>query len=100
MSYDPFNPVDPSVPLDPPAGSPFMRVACRYCADGRLRVYADGPATEHDPFSRLPFEYAVAVQPDRRDSLGHAAVDMRCGGCDSPYTLLIHADGRMELRDA
>lgn len=102
-SSDPFaSPIDPSVPLTPPAalGSPFMRIACRNCTGGRLEVSPPADPTPDDPFIRLPFEYAVAVQPDRKDAPGHLAVDMRCEACGSSYTLLLHADGRMELRDA
>lgn len=99
MSHDPFSPIDPSVPLDPPAAldSGFRQIACRDCDAGRLVVDAPFDPTSTDPFARLPFEYAVAVQPDRQDAPGHLAVPMACGHCGRPYVLRIHADGRMEL---
>lgn len=107
-SSDPFaSPIDPSVPLAPPAAadSPFMRIACLYCSDGRLRVSTPDtadPTHVLDPFIELSFEYAVAVQPPRGDAPGYLTVSMRCKNCSCLYRLTVHEDGRMELqpRDA
>lgn len=95
-----MNQHDPSEPLQPPAtlhSDDSMRIACLVCPGGRLETSLVNPV---NPFTPLPFEYRVIVQPDRADTAGFLAVAMQCGACHTPYTLRIEADGRMTVRES